>query len=38
MDDAIRLMEKFSDDCLDAIYVLNPDPWPKARHHKRRII
>ncbi len=38
MDDAIRLLEKFTDHCLDAIYVLNPDPWPKARHHKRRII
>jgi tRNA (guanine-N7-)-methyltransferase len=23
---------------LDAIHVFFPDPWPKARHHKRRII
>lgn len=38
MDDAIRLIERFQDECLDEIYVLNPDPWPKARHHKRRII
>jgi len=22
--------------CVDAIYVLFPDPWPKKRHHKRR--
>ena len=38
MDDAIRLMSLFLDNSLDAIYVLNPDPWPKVRHHKRRII
>ncbi len=38
MDDAIRLIQYFDDACLDQIYVLNPDPWPKARHHKRRII
>lgn len=23
---------------LDAIHVFFPDPWPKARHHKRRLI
>ena len=23
---------------LDGIFVNHPDPWPKARHHKRRII
>jgi len=23
---------------LDAVHVYFPDPWPKARHHKRRII
>jgi tRNA (guanine-N7-)-methyltransferase len=23
---------------LDAIHIFFPDPWPKARHHKRRII
>jgi tRNA (guanine-N7-)-methyltransferase len=25
-------------DSLDAIHVFFPDPWPKARHHKRRLI
>lgn len=25
-------------DGLDAIHVFFPDPWPKARHHKRRLI
>jgi tRNA (guanine-N7-)-methyltransferase len=26
------------DACLDGIHVFFPDPWPKARHHKRRLI
>ncbi|MCB9965812.1 MAG: tRNA (guanosine(46)-N7)-methyltransferase TrmB [Rhodospirillales bacterium] len=38
MDDAIALLETFTDQSLDEIYILNPDPWPKARHHKRRIV
>jgi tRNA (guanine-N7-)-methyltransferase len=24
--------------CLDAVHVFFPDPWPKSRHHKRRLI
>lgn len=24
--------------CLDGIHIFFPDPWPKARHHKRRLI
>jgi len=23
--------------CLDALHVYHPDPWPKKRHHKRRM-
>lgn len=38
MDDAIFLVNALPDACLDGIYVLNPDPWPKKRHAKRRII
>jgi tRNA (guanine-N7-)-methyltransferase len=38
MDDAIFLVNALPDNCLDGIYVLNPDPWPKRRHAKRRII
>ncbi|MDB2682630.1 tRNA (guanosine(46)-N7)-methyltransferase TrmB [Alphaproteobacteria bacterium] len=38
MDDAIPLLHKMADGCLERLYVLNPDPWPKTRHHKRRII
>ncbi len=37
-DDAIPLAKSFAPESLDQIHVLNPDPWHKARHHKRRII
>ncbi len=38
MDDAMMLGNSLSDDSLDGIYILNPDPWHKKRHHKRRIV
>ena len=38
MDDAMPVAYALPDESLDGIYVLNPDPWPKSRHHKRRII
>ncbi len=38
MDDALLLVHALTDSSIDKIYVLNPDPWPKKRHHKRRII
>jgi len=38
MSDAIPLAASLEDECIDGIYVLNPDPWPKKRHYKRRII
>lgn len=25
-------------ECLSALHVYHPDPWPKKRHHKRRLI
>ncbi|WP_246018386.1 tRNA (guanosine(46)-N7)-methyltransferase TrmB [Pelagibacterium montanilacus] len=37
-DDVIKLLAVMPDDALDAIHVLYPDPWPKPRHHKRRLI
>ena len=37
-DDARLLMQALSDGCLERIFVLFPDPWPKTRHHKRRIV
>lgn len=38
MDDAIPLVKSLKTDSIDTIMVLNPDPWHKTRHHKRRII
>lgn len=32
------LREWFSDQVFDEIHVLFPDPWPKRRHHKHRIL
>ena len=36
--DARPILENFQNECLDRIFILFPDPWPKARHHKRRLI
>jgi tRNA (guanine-N7-)-methyltransferase len=36
--DARELLARMPDGCLDRVFVLFPDPWPKARHHKRRLI
>lgn len=38
MDNAIPLVRSFESHSFDKIYVLNPDPWHKTRHHNRRII
>ncbi|MFC1568006.1 tRNA (guanosine(46)-N7)-methyltransferase TrmB, partial [Pseudomonadota bacterium] len=32
------LTNQVGEEQLDGIFVNHPDPWPKARHHKRRII
>jgi tRNA (guanine-N7-)-methyltransferase len=37
-DDARPLLDRLPDACLGRVYLLFPDPWPKARHHKRRFI
>ncbi len=36
--DARPLMEALPDASLARLFVLHPDPWPKTRHHKRRMI
>ena len=36
--DGRELLERLPDQSLDAVYILFPDPWPKARHHKRRVV
>jgi tRNA (guanine-N7-)-methyltransferase len=38
VDDARLLLRVLPDACLERIFVLFPDPWPKTRHHKRRIV
>lgn len=37
-DDVIKLLAVMPDASIDHLYVLYPDPWPKPRHHKRRLI
>jgi tRNA (guanine-N7-)-methyltransferase len=37
-DDARVLLDRLSAGCLGRVSILFPDPWPKARHHKRRIV
>jgi tRNA (guanine-N7-)-methyltransferase len=37
-DDGIKLAASLKPTSINGIYVLNPDPWPKKRHHERRII
>ncbi|HEX7417338.1 MAG TPA: tRNA (guanosine(46)-N7)-methyltransferase TrmB [Steroidobacteraceae bacterium] len=37
--DAVEVLERgIAPDSLDEVQVLFPDPWHKARHHKRRLI
>lgn len=36
--DARELIGCLPDACLTRVFILFPDPWPKARHHKRRIV
>lgn len=38
MDDAMMLARSLSDQSIERLYILNPDPWHKKRHHKRRIV
>lgn len=36
--DARDLLDRLPDASLARVFILFPDPWPKARHHKRRLI
>ncbi|MGI9504171.1 MAG: tRNA (guanosine(46)-N7)-methyltransferase TrmB [Geminicoccaceae bacterium] len=38
IDDARLLLKALPAASLERIFVLFPDPWPKTRHHKRRIV
>jgi tRNA (guanine-N7-)-methyltransferase len=37
-EDAVELMGRVPPGTLAAVHAFFPDPWPKARHHKRRLI
>lgn len=37
-DDARDLVAALPDNSLERVFILYPDPWPKTRHNKRRII
>lgn len=37
-DDVDLILDRLPDGILSEIYILFPDPWPKSRHHKRRIV
>lgn len=36
--DALQVLERIPDASLTMLYLLHPDPWPKARHAKRRMM
>lgn len=37
--DAVEVVQAMlSSECLHGIHIFFPDPWPKAKHHKRRLI
>ena len=38
VDDARLLLAALPEACLGRVFILFPDPWPKQRHHKRRIV
>ncbi|WP_375426960.1 tRNA (guanine(46)-N(7))-methyltransferase TrmB [uncultured Sphingomonas sp.] len=38
MGDALGVLDRLPDASLSRIYLLHPDPWPKARHAKRRMV
>jgi len=36
--DALEVLGRIPDGALSFIYLLHPDPWPKSRHAKRRMV
>ncbi len=38
LGDAREVIAQLPDGRLDLVYILFPDPWPKTKHHKRRLI
>jgi tRNA (guanine-N7-)-methyltransferase len=38
VDDARPLLGALAEASLERVFILFPDPWPKLRHHKRRLV
>ncbi len=38
LGDALEVLDRVPDGALTMLYLLHPDPWPKARHAKRRMM
>ena len=36
--DVRDLFDVLPDGCIERVFLLYPDPWPKARHHRRRFV
>lgn len=36
--DGLGVLQRIPDSALSFLYLLHPDPWPKARHAKRRMV
>ena len=36
--DALEVLDRVPDGALSFLYLLHPDPWPKTRHAKRRMV
>ena len=36
--DALEILQRVPDCALSFLYLLHPDPWPKSRHTKRRMV
>jgi tRNA (guanine-N7-)-methyltransferase len=37
-DDALLLLDRLADRAIGRVFILFPDPWPKERHKKRRLV
>jgi tRNA (guanine-N7-)-methyltransferase len=37
-NDARPVIDRLKDNSVSQVFILFPDPWPKARHHKRRLL
>jgi tRNA (guanine-N7-)-methyltransferase len=38
LGDGLTVVDWLPSSCLAGLYLLYPDPWPKGRHHKRRLV